>query len=97
MKQYFIGFITGACLIASTFMFIGAGESGEVGRYQLSPGEYKKIGAGLTVSSPPIISKSIFKIDTKTGDVYEFFDITHKGADGVYLKSERTWVNVESD
>ena len=97
MKQYFIGFFTGACLIASAVMFMGASESGEIGRYQLSPGEYKHIGAGLTVSSPPIISKSIFKIDTKTGDVYEFFDITHKGVDGVYLKSERKWVNVESN
>ncbi len=35
MKQYFIGFFTGACLIASAVMFMGAGESNsKIGKYQ---------------------------------------------------------------
>ena len=34
MKQYIIGFITGACLIASAVMFMGASKSGKIGKYQ---------------------------------------------------------------
>lgn len=69
MKQYIIGFITGACLIASAVMFMGAGESGEVGRYQLSPVEYEM--ESIHFNSSKHYQKSVFKIDTKTGDIYE--------------------------
>ncbi len=35
MKQYIIGFITGACLIAIAVMFMGVGESNsKIGKYQ---------------------------------------------------------------
>ncbi len=33
MKQYFTGFFTGVCLVASAVMFMGA-TKGKVGRYQ---------------------------------------------------------------
>ena len=35
MKQYFTGFFTGVCLVASAVMFMGASESNsKIGRYQ---------------------------------------------------------------
>ena len=35
MKQYFTGFFTGACLVVSAVMFMGAGESNsKIGKYQ---------------------------------------------------------------
>ena len=35
MKQYFTGFFTGACLVASAVMFMGASESNsKIGKYQ---------------------------------------------------------------
>ena len=60
MKQYFTGFFTGACLVASAVMFMGASESGEVGRYQIS------ITSG-GIKSNKIIYEAI--IDTKLGQV----------------------------
>ena len=58
MKQYFIGFIIGACLIASVasaVMFMGAGESNsKIGKYQ---------GFGDTHGGKYII-------DTETGQLW---------------------------
>ena len=40
MKQYLTGFITGVCLAASAFMFMGASQSkGKVGKYIFQDGE----------------------------------------------------------
>ena len=58
MKQYFIGFITGACLIASAVMFMGAGEpNSKIGKYQ-----------GFADS------KREYIIDTETGQLWIYAD-----------------------
>ena len=66
MKQYFTGFITGACLVASAVMFMGASDFSDfkkelegrtVGLFQLS----------TTKSGGNTIYETV--IDTRTGEV----------------------------
>ena len=54
MKQYFTGFFTGACLVASAVMFMGAGESNS------KIGKYQGFGAGVKQ----------YLIDTETGQTW---------------------------
>ena len=57
MKQYFTGFFTGACLVASAVMFMGAGEpNSKIGKYQ-----------GFSIGEK---HKAIYIIDTETGQLY---------------------------
>ena len=56
MKQYFTGFFTGACLVVSAVMFMGASESNsKIGKYQ---------GFGIGNGNARYI------IDTETGKMW---------------------------
>ena len=55
MKQYFTGFFTGACLVASAVMFMGAGQSNsKIGKYAV----YVSFGVE-------------YLIDTETGQLWK--------------------------
>ena len=69
MKSYSKGILVGMSIVLGSLLLMGLTESSEeVGRYQLSFGEYYyNYGNGNNYE------KGIFKIDTKTGVVSQYY------------------------
>ena len=70
MKQYFTGFFTGVCLVVSSVMFMGAGQSNsKVGKYAV----YVSFGVE-------------YLIDTETGQTWHLLKKGWKPRESTFLE-----------
>ena len=77
MKSYLQGIITGGVCVFAILLFIGASRD-DVGRYQIVDIEYDH--ANFIGGYKSNTQKSVLKIDTKTGENWQFFGETTKDA-----------------
>ena len=86
MSSYFKGTLIGMFIVIGSLILMGYTSSdSEVGRYQII---YGRVNPVMSDGTFGITEENIYKIDTKTGDVYEYFKyINESGSWGrVFMK-----------